>query len=373
MFRFNRIGTCSSPVFLTGITMGSPAVPTGWIARAASIGSQKFVTPDIVANFCVNPILKLETMYRLSAKVGTMRLLQPNLDRYQQYPPRPIAPEAGYRMACDPDRAPSIAIVTPTLNQNRFIAETIASVLAQGYPRLSYAVEDGGSTDGTVATLQRHGDALCWSSAADGGQAEAINRGFARIQGEIMAWLNSDDVLLPGALAYVGDYFTRHPEADMVYGDRIFIDAAGRETGRGVLPRHDPAALIYIDYVPQETLFWRRRVWAAVGPIDGSFRYALDWDFILRAEAAGFDIRHLPRFLGCFRVHDGQKTKTMQAIGLAEMQRLRLRSLGRTPTPREISLGARRYLLRHVARDRAYRLSAAASGAWRAVFARSGA
>ncbi len=317
--------------------MGSAAVPTGWIVRAAK------------------------------------RLLRPNLNRFQQYRPRPLVPGAGYRMAGDPDQAPSIAIVTPSLNQNRFIAETIASVLSQGYPRLSYTVEDGGSTDGTVATLERHGDALCWSSAVDGGQAEAINRGFGRIQGEIMAWLNSDDVLLPGALAYVGDYFARHPEADVIYGNRIYIDAAGRETGRRVLPRHDPAALKYIDYVPQETLFWRRRVWSAVGPLDASFQYALDWDFILRVQEAGFEMRHLPRFLGCFRVHDGQKTTAMEAVGLAEMQRLRLRSLGWMPSRQEISRAARRYLLRHVARDRAYRLGAAAGRAWRAVFARSGA
>ena len=275
-----------------------------------------------------------------------------------------------YRMAGNPTQAPTIAIVTPTLNQNRFIEQTIASVLGQGYPRLSYTVQDGGSTDGTLATLEAHGDAFSWSSEADGGQAEAINRGFARVQGAIMAWVNSDDTLLPGTLAYVADYFAEHPKVDMIYGNRVFIDAAGREVGRCVLPRHDPAALKFIDYVPQETLFWRRRVWDAVGAIDTSFHYALDWDFILRAQDAGFEICHVARFLGGFRVHDGQKTVANRAVGDAEMQRLRLRSLGVTPSAREISQGVRRYLLRHVAADRAYRLEAAVARVLRGMAAR---
>lgn len=286
------------------------------------------------------------------------RLLRPNLNRFEQYRPRPLIPTALYRMTGDPAQAPAIAMVTPSLNQGRFIGQTIASVMQQGYPRLAYVVQDGGSTDGTAATLESHGDSLIWSSKPDRGQADAINLGFAQVQGEIMAWLNSDDLHLPGTLAYVTDYFASHPTVDMIYGDRIFIDAAGLEVGRSILPRHDPVALKFTDFVPQETLFWRRRVWDAVGPIDVSFDYALDWDFILRAQEAGFEIRHVQRFLGCFRVHDRQKTSVNKAVGYAEMQRIRMRCLGRAPDAREISRGLRGYMLRHVALDRAYRSKA---------------
>ena len=290
------------------------------------------------------------------------RLLQPGIGRLDpQYRPRPLPSGPGYRLKQSPAAAPAVAIVTPTLNQNQFLGQTLASVLGQGYPRLAYRVLDGGSEDGTLSTLKAHGDRLTWTSGPDAGQADAINRGFALIPGEIMAWINSDDLLLPGALAYVADYFATHPTVDMVYGDRLLIDGAGFEIGRWLLPAHDPEALKFVDYVPQETLFWRRRVWSAVGPLDTSFSYALDWDFLLRAQAAGFTIRHVPRFLGCFRVHAAQKTQANWAMGQAEMHRIRERCFGVVPTAEEISRGIRPYLLRHVLRDRVHRLQQAAS------------
>ena len=112
-----------------------------------------------------------------------------------------------------------------------------------------------------------------------------------------MGYLNSDDVLLPGTLAYVAREFDEHPSIDLIYGNRIFIDSDGRDVGRVVLPRHDKQTLLWADYVPQETLFWRRRVWDRIGPFDENFQYALDWEFILRAGAAGFNFRRVPRFL----------------------------------------------------------------------------
>ena len=123
-----------------------------------------------------------------------------------------------------------------------------------------------------------------------------------------MAYLNSDDVLLPGTLACIAGFFEQRPDIDFVYGHRIFIDYAGLEIGRAVLPAHNSEALKYAGYVPQETMFWRRRVWDKVGPMDNGFHYAMDWDFMLRAEAAGFKMERMRRFLACFRVHDEQKT-----------------------------------------------------------------
>src|SRR5262249_1995819 len=177
-----------------------------------------------------------------------------------------------------------IAIVTPSFNQGAFLERTLASVLGQQYPRLEYVVQDGGSTDGTLAVLQRYRDQLThWESVRDRGQAHAINLGFRRTTGDIMAYLNSDDLLFPGALAFVARYFAAHPQVDVVYGHRVIIDEQDQEVGRWVLPPHEDEVLSWTDPVPQETVFWRRRVWERVGgAMDESFQFALDWDLLLR-------------------------------------------------------------------------------------------
>jgi GT2 family glycosyltransferase len=144
-----------------------------------------------------------------------------------------------------------------------------------------------------------------------------------------MAWLNSDDFISPRALRFVAEYFARHPEVDVIYGNRIIIDDSDREVGRWIMPRHDPATLEWIDYVPQETLFWRKRVWDIVGGIDPSFQFALDWDLLARFQQAGAKIVRLPYFLGCFRVHREQKTSQhIHTIGNEEMIRIRSRFHG---------------------------------------------
>ena len=284
------------------------------------------------------------------------KLLRPRLNRLRQYPARPVRLRPGHDGATTPgERLPSLALVTPSYNQGPFIRATIDSVLAQSYPDLGYLVMDGGSTDETPRVLAAYGERVAWRSERDRGQADAINKGFAAIGGEIMGWLNSDDLLLPGTLAYVGRFFRDHPEVDIVYGHRIIIDGEGREIGRWVLPGHDPAALALTDYVPQETMFWRAAVWRKIGPLDAGFHYAMDWDFLLRAERAGFRFRRLPRFLGCFRVHGEQKTAQTGPI-TAEMDRLRQRHFGRPVPQQEISRGLRAYQLRQIACDWGYRL-----------------
>ncbi|MDX2287905.1 MAG: glycosyltransferase family 2 protein [Hyphomicrobiaceae bacterium] len=275
---------------------------------------------------------------------------------YEQYPPRRLFVPPEYHRARADDVDLAFAIVTPSYEQREFLEEAIASVRNQSYPRIHYTVQDGASSDGSVELLASYGDHLDWRSEPDQGQADAINRGFRRVSGEIMAWLNSDDVLAPGAIPYVARFFARNPDVDIVYGHRIYIDTVGREVGRCILPRHDGEALRWADYVPQETLFWRRRVWDAIGPLDTSFRYALDYDFILRALRAGFTFARLPRFLGMFRVHPAQKTATMQQLGNSETARLHLDHLGYAPTAAEIRRRIKPYLKRHMWLDIFYRL-----------------
>jgi len=236
---------------------------------------------------------------------------------------------------------PKISIVTPSYQQARFLPETMRSVLDQSGVNCDYVVQDGGSTDGSADLIRQQAPRLhAWSSEQDAGQADAIARGFARTSGgpdDIMAWINSDDFYLPGALAYVAGYFARHPEVDVIYGHRILVDEDSREVARWFLPRHDAEVLRLYDFVPQETLFWRRRIWVKTGGIDPAFNFAIDWDLLLRFQAAGANIVRVPHFLGCFRLHPAQKTSAaMHTIGEHEITLLRERTHGRSFTPAEI-------------------------------------
>jgi len=280
-------------------------------------------------------------------------LLRPPMWTFEQHPPRPLDMSAFSPPPSLPADVPRIAIVTPSFNHARYLSATIDSILGQNYPNLHYHVQDGASVDGTLELLQGRGDSISWRSKPDEGQAHAINIGFADVDCDIMAYLNSDDMLLPGTLAYVANFFLARPEIDIAYGHRVFIDREGLEVGRAVLPAHHDETLRYADYIPQETMFWRRRVWQALGQLDQDFHYALDWDFILRAQAAGFRFERLPRFLACFRVHDEQKTAATYAVGVKEMQVLRGRHLGFAPTQIEI----RRAIMPYVARQFVYHLA----------------
>jgi GT2 family glycosyltransferase len=269
------------------------------------------------------------------------RLLRPPMWTFEQHSPRQLSELSMPPAPALPAKVPSIAIVTPSYNQARFLRFTIDSVLQQYYPKLFYHVQDGGSDDGSVDILKSYGDKFNWRSSPDKGQSDAINLGFKGADCEIMGYLNSDDILLPGTIAYIANFFRTRPDVDIVYGHRVFIDSDGLEIGRAVLPAHSERALLYAGYIPQETMFWRRRVWDTIGPIDTNFQYALDWEFMLRAHAAGFKFARARRFLACFRVHDRQKSTSNYDICRKEMSALRLKYLGHVPSQSEISSPSR--------------------------------
>jgi hypothetical protein len=247
-----------------------------------------------------------------------------------QHPPIPLKYRRIRALKCCQHRLPKIAIVTPSYGQGRFLEETIRSVLENGYPLLEYAVVDGESQDETPLILERYSHRLAyWVSEPDRGQSHAIQKGFKRVNGDVMGYLNSDDILLPGALRFVATYFARHPKVHVVYGHRILINESGSEIGRWILPPHSNEALRRTDYIPQETLFWRSELYWRIGGIDTSFRFAMDWDLILRFQAAGVIFHRLPFFLACFRVHDSQKTSSISSIGDTEVELLRERELGK--------------------------------------------
>jgi hypothetical protein len=287
-------------------------------------------------------------------------LTRPRLGVLHHHSPTPLRVPTGYFTTDAPQPAPTISIVTPSFGQGHFLERTLYSVVNQHYPALEYVVQDGGSTDETVEVLRRYERSLThWASEPDGGQGDAINRGFAHTSGEIMAYLNSDDLLLPGALAYVARYFAAHPKVDVVYGHRVMIDEHDRQIGSWVMPRHDDQELAMLDFVPQETLFWRRTAWeAAGGQIDPSLHFAIDWDLLLRLRDSGVKMVRLPRFLGAFRVHEEQKTAMWNDQCLIECDALRRRVHGRAISHDEAVARVAPYLRRHVAHHLRQRLKA---------------
>ena len=288
-----------------------------------------------------------------------LQMLRRRIHRLVHHAPRPLAIPESYALGQLPPDPPVISIVTPSFNQADFLEATLRSVFDQNYPRLEYIVQDGGSTDGSVDVLRRHGDRLtAWESQRDRGQAHAVNLGMQRTTGSIMAYLNSDDLLLPGSLAYVARFFAEHPDVDVVYGHRVLIDDRGREIGRWVLPPHDDEVIKYTDFIPQETMFWRRRAWDAVGgQFDESFRFALDWDIILRFRQAGLRFARLPRFLGAFRISEAQKTNSWWLpVGRRETERLTARVLGFTPDSSTIRRAVKHYMRQHYVYDKLYLL-----------------
>ncbi len=216
---------------------------------------------------------------------------------------------------------PKISIVTPSYQQGHFLEWTMRSVLEQGYPNLEYVVMDGGSKDGTRDIIERYQDRLTyWESARDAGQADAVVRGFEHTSGEIMAYLNSDDLLAPGALDFVARFMTEHPEVDAIYSHRVFIDEDNIVTRYWILPQHHSWMMQRWDYIPQETCFWRRRIYEKVGGIDKSFQFALDYDLFVRFMREG-RMERVNRFLGAFREHASSKT-TQQEGAHPEVERV---------------------------------------------------
>lgn len=303
--------------------------------------------------FDVEYALELDLTRRsLRGKLDRRRreLTSPRIGHLRHHEAKQLLLPASYWNATPPEPAPAIAIVTPSFGQGRFIERTLYSVISQEYPQLQYVIQDGGSSDETLSILRHHSAELSrWASVSDAGQADGLNRGFADTTGEIMGYLNSDDLLLPGALAYVARYFASHPEVDVVYGHRVLIDERDRQIGTWVLPAHDDEAMTLVDYVPQETMFWRRRVWEASGAaFDTSLRFAIDWDLLLRFREAGATFVRLPRFLGAFRVHEAQKTQREQDLSDADCALLRARTHGRAVDLAEAVARTQPYLRRHV-------------------------
>lgn len=224
---------------------------------------------------------------------------------------------------------PLVSIITPSFNQADFLEATIRSVLAQDYPHLEYFVIDGGSSDGSLEIIRRYSDQLAgWVSEPDQGQTDAINKGFSRAQGEILAWINSDDTYLPHAVSEAVGYLQAHPEAGMVYGDANFIDAGGAVIGRFPARQTSYERLRRgFVHIPQQASFFRTRLWRQVGPLDPSFYFAMDYDLWVRLAKVS-QLHYHPHLWANFRLHGSGKSVISDDRCWPEMLRVHRREGG---------------------------------------------
>ncbi len=215
---------------------------------------------------------------------------------------------------------PKVSIVTPSYNQGVYLERTILSVLSQDYPNLEYIIIDGGSSDNSPETILKYADRLaCWVSKPDRGQTHAINKGLQAATGDILVWLNSDDLLLPGALSAVAECFRQHPEAGFVYGDCHMIDAAGRYIFNRKVIKYDWGTLFYgRSLVSQPASFFRRNVVDEIGLLDERLFFCMDLEYWIRAACRGIKFHMLPVPLACFRMHGSTKTAQQRKRMLAE-------------------------------------------------------
>jgi glycosyltransferase involved in cell wall biosynthesis len=231
-----------------------------------------------------------------------------------------------------------ISIITPSFNQAQFIGRTIDSVISQtGDFELDYKVIDGGSTDGTLEILKSYGSRITWSSERDQGQVDAINKGLRGATGDVIAWLNSDDVLLPGALARVAAVFQDHPDAEWVHGRCVIIDAHDRPVRRWVSSYKHFRAMTHTfenflteNYISQMTTFWRRSAHDAIGFLDPTIKFAFDYDLFVRLAARGAPI-YIAEPVACFRWYETSKSGGGFVVQMRETTEIAARHEASTP------------------------------------------
>jgi Glycosyl transferase family 2 len=234
---------------------------------------------------------------------------------------------------------PRVSVVIPSFNQARFLRATVDSVVSQDYPDVEVLVMDGGSTDGSVEILRSYGDRIRFVSERDRGQADAINRGFARATGSVLGWLNSDDIYLPGAVRKAVGALTASPDATMVYGEGNIIDEEGRVLGPFIYTRpFDLWILVNVsDFILQPTVFMRAGAVRAAGGLDESLHFGLDWDLWIRLACRG-PVVQVPEKLAQSREYGTTKTSTGGWRRLRELRMIMTRYGGRRWPP-----GARTY------------------------------
>ncbi len=206
-----------------------------------------------------------------------------------------------------------VSIITPSYNQAAYIEQTIQSVLEQDYPHIEYIVVDGGSTDNSAEIIQKYADRLAyWISERDSGQAEAINKGFARANGEIVAWLNSDDYYMLNTISFVVRCFEQNPDVVMVYGDMLAVDGDGQTINVLKYKQLSLEDLLCFQIIGQPSVFFRRSALEKTGLLEPSFHFMLDHHLWIRLARQG-RILHVPQVWSAARYHADAKNRARAA------------------------------------------------------------
>lgn len=229
---------------------------------------------------------------------------------------------------------PALSIVMPSLNQGRYIARAIESVLGQGLTDVELIVVDGGSTDETLEVLRYFSlrdRRIRWFSEPDGGQSEAVNKGLRRSTGQVIGWLNSDDIYYPDSFRAVLSYFKRNPDTTVVYGEGDWIDENERFLGRHPTEKFDGQRLQESVIIPQPSCFIRRGVIDRCGLLDESLHYCMDYEYWLRLSQRGESFAYIPWVLSGTRMHEEAKTINRRRQMHAEVNDMLHRALGKVP------------------------------------------
>jgi GT2 family glycosyltransferase len=206
-----------------------------------------------------------------------------------------------------------VSIITPSYNQAPYLEQTMQSVLEQDYPRIEYIVVDGGSTDNSAAIIEKYADRLAyWISEKDSGQAEAINKGFARANGEIVAWLNSDDYYMLNTISFVVRCFEQNPDVVMVYGDMFAVDGEGQTINVLKYKQLSLEDLLCFQIIGQPSVFFRRSALEKTGPLEPNFHFMLDHHLWIRLAQQG-RILHVPQVWSAARYHPQAKNRARAA------------------------------------------------------------
>ena len=208
---------------------------------------------------------------------------------------------------------PKISVITPSYNQGQYLEQTILSVLGQHYPNLEYIIIDGGSTDNSVEVIRKYADKLAfWVSEPDNGQSQAINKGFEKATGDILCWLNSDDMYMPGILHFVAENITTH-KYEILTGNCIHYSESAEKgviaQGCNTVQYAAEMDLLDADFITQPSTFWTRKVWEKIGKLNEQLLFVFDWEWFIRTNLSGeIEFNYVNKPLSLYRIHDAHKT-----------------------------------------------------------------
>jgi glycosyltransferase involved in cell wall biosynthesis len=206
-----------------------------------------------------------------------------------------------------------VSIITPSYNQAAYLEQTIQSVLGQDYPRIEYIVIDGGSTDSSVEIIKKYQDRLAyWVSETDSGQAEAINKGFARAKGDVIGWINSDDYYMLNTVSVAVRCFEQNPDVVMVYGDMLAVDGDGQTINVLRYNQLSLQDLLCFQIIGQSSVFFRRSALEKTGLLEATFHFMLDHHLWIRLARKG-RILHVPQIWSAARYHAAAKNRARAA------------------------------------------------------------